>query len=138
MPICNVELSQHYASIKKILSKCEASNFVTNRQKCVTLLHILLQTCQGTYIILKDISVKSSTNPFSVLFSIPFSSPVRLLVIPLWPGYPAAFYPQTLHISPGYCPWFPDTAHKSWLLPMIHRYCQWFAPVVILCYIILS
>ncbi len=44
MSICNVELSQHYASIKNVLSKCEAYNFVTNRRKYAILLHILLQT----------------------------------------------------------------------------------------------
>ncbi len=32
-----------------------------------------------TYIIFKDITLKFSSNPFSVPFSIPFSSPVGLL-----------------------------------------------------------
>ncbi len=45
---------------------------------------ILLQTCQeNIYYFERHITVKSSTNLFSVLCSIPFSSPVCLLVTPI-------------------------------------------------------
>ncbi len=71
-------------ALKKVLSKCEAYNVFTNRQKCAILLHILLQTCQeNIYNFERHITLNSSTNPFSVLFSILFYSPVRLLVIPI-------------------------------------------------------
>ncbi len=84
--ICNVELSQHYASIKKVLSKYELLQTDRNMQTYAILLHILLQTCQGNiYYFERHITVNFLTNPFSVLFSIQFSSPVRLLVNPM-PG----------------------------------------------------
>ncbi len=85
-------LCKHY----KVLSKCKAYNFVTNRQKCT----ILLQTCVvNVFYFERHITVKSSTNPFSV----PFSSPVCLLVIPL------LFRVVSLHIAVSHCialsPW---------------------------------
>ncbi len=59
-------------------TNCGAYNFPTNRQKCA----IFLQTCQGNiYYFERHITVESSTNPFSVLFSTLFPGPDHVLVI---------------------------------------------------------
>ncbi len=47
--------------------------------------NVQLQNCQeNIYYFERYITVKSSTNPFSIPFSVPFCSPVRLLIMPSW------------------------------------------------------
>ncbi len=124
--ICIVELSQHYASIKKVLTiktQCEAFTFITSRQKCA----ILLQNCQeNIYYFERHTTVKSSTNPFSIPFSslsLPFSNTWFLLHYPS--PHPQSFF-QNLHIYelypftivkplsfPPLSTWIPNT---TWLI----------------------
>ncbi len=70
----------HYASTNKVLSKCELLQTYRNMHFCYTFCYKLVRR---KYIILKTFfTVKSSSNPFSIPFSIQFCSPVCLLVIP--------------------------------------------------------
>ncbi len=72
--ICNVELFEHYASIKKVLLKCEAYNFVTDRnmQFCYT----LFTNLSGEHILFWK-KYQSSLQAVHFLFCFPFRFPVQ-------------------------------------------------------------
>ncbi len=76
--ISNVELSQHYASIKRYSPNVKHIILLQTERKvlfCDTF-------CQeNIYYFVRHITVKYLSNPFSVPSSIPFSSLVHLLVI---------------------------------------------------------
>ncbi len=73
----------NFPRIMQALKKC-SPNVNCYKQKYAILLHILLQTCQlNIDYFERHITVKSSTNPFSV----PFSSPVCILIIPMYLGF---------------------------------------------------